>query len=119
MGSTSVGGFRRSIWAVALVGVTALAVVVGACSSDSSGSNSGSGSGKPERVTSTKDGLEAIRVPQDQKTIQAAVSSAKAGDLVLVGKGVYKEAVKVETPDITIRGVDRTMGQQHQHTCLQ
>ncbi len=106
MGSVHVRGIRRAVWVAVLVGITALAVVGGACSSDSNGSPD-SGSEKPERVTSTKDGLEAIRVPQDQKTIQAAVSSAKAGDLVLVGKGVYKEAVKVETPDITIRGVDR------------
>lgn len=106
MGSSHVRGVRHAVWGAVIVGVTALAVVGGACSSDSNGS-SDSGTSKPERVTSTKDGLEAIRVPQDQKTIQAAVSSAKAGDLVLVGKGVYKEAVKVETPDITIRGVDR------------
>ncbi|HEU0025779.1 MAG TPA: hypothetical protein VFQ25_01570, partial [Ktedonobacterales bacterium] len=48
-----------------------------------------------------------IHVPGDQPTIQAAVDAAHAGDLVLVAPGVYHEAVKVCTADITIRGEDR------------
>jgi hypothetical protein len=48
-----------------------------------------------------------IRVPEDHATIQEAVNAASAGDLILVGPGVYNEAVSVETPDITIRGLDR------------
>jgi plastocyanin len=48
-----------------------------------------------------------VRVPADAKTIQAAVDTAKPGDLVLVSPGVYKESVTVGTDGIVIRGVDR------------
>jgi plastocyanin len=48
-----------------------------------------------------------IRVPEDQATIQAAVNAAEPGDLVLIGPGVYHEAVRVLTPYLTIRGTDR------------
>lgn len=48
-----------------------------------------------------------IHVPADQPSIQAAVDAAKPGDLVLVAPGVYREAVKVLTPYLTIRGEDR------------
>ncbi len=46
-------------------------------------------------------------VPSEYPTIQAAVDAADPGDLVLVDKGVYKETVSVNTPGLTIRGVDR------------
>lgn len=46
-------------------------------------------------------------VPGDFPTIQAAVDAAEPGDLVLLDEGVYREAVDVRTPGITIRGVDR------------
>jgi len=51
-----------------------------------------------------------IRVPQDEKTIQAAVDAARPGTLVLVSPGVYHEAVTVtpEHENIVIRGLDRT-----------
>jgi hypothetical protein len=52
-----------------------------------------------------------IHVPADFPTIQAAVNAATAGDLVLISKGIYHEAVDVKTPGITIRGEDR-MGVQ-------
>lgn len=48
-----------------------------------------------------------VRVPDDHPTIQAAVDAAGAGDLVLVSPGVYREAVTVTTPRLTIRGTDR------------
>jgi plastocyanin len=48
-----------------------------------------------------------LRVPDDFPTIQSAVDAAEPGDLVLVGPGVYREAVKVTTPYLTIRGEDR------------
>src|SRR6266487_4632844 len=47
------------------------------------------------------------RVPQDYRTIQAAVNAASPGDLVLVGPGVYREEVKVTIPSLVIRGTDR------------
>lgn len=50
---------------------------------------------------------ETLRVPEGHPTIQAAVDAARPGDVVLVGPGVYREAVRVITPYLTIRGVDR------------
>ena len=94
-------GRRRLVLVAA---IAAVALFAGACSSDDSGD--GGGDDAKTRVTSVEDGLEAIRVPGDQKTIQAAVDSAEAGDLILVSEGVYKEAVDVTTADITIRGVE-------------
>jgi len=80
----------------------ALCVVAAACSSSgdtvgSTGSTAGSGGGA----------LDALQVPQEYPTIQAAVDAAEPGDLVLVDEGTYKEAVDVTTADVTIRGVDR------------
>jgi plastocyanin len=46
-------------------------------------------------------------VPTDYPTIQSGVDAADPGDLVLVEPGVYREAVSVTTPYITIRGTDR------------
>jgi plastocyanin len=46
-------------------------------------------------------------VPEDYRTVQAAVDAAKPGDLVLVGPGVYREEVKVRTPSLVVRGRDR------------
>jgi hypothetical protein len=51
--------------------------------------------------------LDALLVPQDYDTIQAAVDAADEGDLILVDEGTYEEAVDVTTPYVTIRGVDR------------
>lgn len=48
-----------------------------------------------------------LRVPLDFGTIQGAVDEARPGDLVLIDPGVYREAVRVTTPFLTIRGVDR------------
>jgi plastocyanin len=49
-----------------------------------------------------------LRVPSQYHTIQAAVTAAKPGSLVLVSPGVYHEAVTVTTPDLDIRGLSRT-----------
>jgi plastocyanin len=48
-----------------------------------------------------------IQVPADAPTIQAGVDAAQPGDMVLVARGVYHEAVRVTTAGITIRGEDR------------
>jgi hypothetical protein len=84
---------------LALLAVVSL-LAFGCGSSSDVGGGGGSGGGD--------DGaLEAIRVPQDVATIQAAVDRASEGDLILVDEGVYHEAVDVTTPNLTIRGVDR------------
>ena len=48
-----------------------------------------------------------LRVPEDFTTIQAAVDHARPGDMISVAPGIYHEAVKVNTPNLTIRGRDR------------
>jgi plastocyanin len=48
-----------------------------------------------------------VRVPRDYPTIQQAVVHARPGGLVLISPGVYREAVVVTTPFLTIRGADR------------
>ncbi len=50
---------------------------------------------------------ETRNVPDDYPTIQSAVDAADPGDLILIQSGVYKEAVAVTTPGLTLRGVDR------------
>jgi hypothetical protein len=51
---------------------------------------------------------ETRTVPGDYERIQAAVTAAEAGDLVLVDPGEYNEEVVVaDTPNLTIRGTDR------------
>src|SRR5919202_2383333 len=62
-------------------------------------------------VPSASFGAEAsiIRVPQDERTIAAAIRSASPGDVVLLDRGTYPGDVVVpeSRPGITIRGVDR------------
>ena len=85
--------------AVAAMVVVTACVALG-CSSDDSSTDPSGGDGGSE--------LSALQVPQEYATIQAAVDKAKEGDLILVDEGIYNEAVDVsETPNITIRGVDR------------
>lgn len=69
---------------------------------------SGCGSAKPIE-DSGANGAQSnvIRVPADAGTISEAVDRAEPGDLVLVDAGVHAEQVLVDTPDITVRGVDR------------
>ncbi len=69
----------------------------------------------PEPEPEVDDGIPAeasgdtVRVPEDQPTIQGAVDAANPGDLILVGPGVYREAVEIgaDKPYLTIRGLDR------------
>jgi hypothetical protein len=60
-----------------------------------------------ESVRPATDGPVTIRVPGDARTIQQAVSAARAGDLVLVAPGTYRESVHLGTPDVVLRGADR------------
>ncbi|MFC5721024.1 nitrous oxide reductase family maturation protein NosD [Streptomyces gamaensis] len=48
-----------------------------------------------------------IRVPQDARTIGAAVERARPGDMVLISPGTYHETVRVPTDRIVLRGTDR------------
>jgi hypothetical protein len=74
------------------------ALVLAACGGDDDGGSGDEGS---------EGGGATLRVPDDHDTIQGAVDAAEPGDLVLVGPGVYEEAVTVETDELTIRGLDR------------
>ena len=91
---------RSTKFAYALFGLLAVTALMSGCSKDSNSDKS---------ATKASDGAKSgiIRVPADQPTIQKAVDSAKAGDLVLVSPGTYREAVDVSTANITIRGLDR------------
>lgn len=63
---------------------------------------------QPEREPpAVYDDYETITVPDDHETIQAAVDAAEPRTLVLVKPGIYTEAVQVDTPRVTIRGLDR------------
>ena len=89
---------RTRLLLTGLIAVMALAAA-GCGGSDSKASGDGAnGSGS----------LDALQVPSEFPTIQAAVDAAKDGDVVLVAPGTYNESVDVtKTPNITIRGEDR------------
>ena len=67
----------------------------------------------PEVTSDTTDtknlSKEVLVVGKDQNynTVQSAVDSASAGDLIYITKGVYNESITVTTPYLTIRGEDR------------
>ena len=83
-----------------------LSAVLAGCGKDSTSSSS---TDAPVGCKAVKGSAAyaTLKVPSQCTTIQAAVDAAGKGDLVLVSPGVYKEAVTVETEDITIRGTDR------------
>ena len=62
---------------------------------------------QPPDTRASAGGGAVHRVPDDYKTIQAAVDASKPDDMVLIAKGTYHEAVKVKTDNIVIRGEDR------------
>ena len=78
-------------------------VFAAACGGDDDDSAADTDSGGAEGASVD----DALRVPDDYDTIQAAVDAAEPGDLILVGPGTYEEAVNVETDELTIRGLDR------------
>jgi len=86
----------------AVAAFAALTMAAAGCGSDGT-----SGSSTTTKPSKGEDKGATLNVPADYETIQEAVDAAKAGDLVLVDEGTYKEAVDVSTADITIRGVDR------------
>lgn len=72
--------------------VATLALTLGACSDD---------------AAPTDPTPETLEVPAEYPTITAALDAATAGALVLVSPGTYRESVLVDTPDVTVRGLDR------------
>lgn len=88
------------------VGMTGI-VAVGEVPLTAGGGPGAAGGAGPGREPVPSGTGATIRVPADQPTIQAGVDAAKPGDLVLVAPGVYREAVLVLTPYLTIRGEDR------------
>jgi len=108
---------KRSIVAAA----TAVALLLAACGDESSDSTTTSAAeaettvtaeSMPPETTTAPETTEAaaggtLAVPGDFDTIQAAVDAAVPGDLILIAPGTYREAVNVETDNLTIRGVDR------------
>lgn len=101
----------RSVAAAAV-----LALVLASCAS-----REGDDIGSPIFNGTTPDGLvveppittlpapeiDAIRVPLDHFSVQAAVDAAQPGDLILLDPGVYTEEIVIGTPDVVIRGRDR------------
>jgi plastocyanin len=65
------------------------------------------GGASPERDPVPAGPAGTVRVPRDAPTVQEAVDRARPGGLVLISPGLYREAVVVTTPYLTIRGVDR------------
>jgi len=98
------GNHMKRSRTVLLAVLAVLGLLAGACSSGSSSSSSAT---TTAQGAGTEFSGNTIHVPEDFPTIQGAVSSASPGDLILVGAGIYKEAVDVETPGLTIRGLDR------------
>jgi Right handed beta helix region len=59
-----------------------------------------------------------LHVPQDVGSIQAAVDLAKAGDIVAVSPGWYRENVTVTTNGITLQGSKATLDGDYAGACL-
>ncbi|KPI17141.1 hypothetical protein OK074_8232 [Actinobacteria bacterium OK074] len=71
------------------------------------GAGTACGGGTPGAHGATG-GAAVVRVPQDVRTVQAAVDRVRPGGLVLVSPGVYRESVTVAKPRVVLRGTDRT-----------
>jgi plastocyanin len=61
----------------------------------------------PDSGEDAKDVRPKLVVPKDFPTIQKAVNAAKPGSTIVIDPGTYFEAVKVTTPNLVIKGVDR------------
>jgi nitrous oxidase accessory protein NosD len=95
-------GSGKRLLLVLMAVLAALALVATACGDSDDDADGGSDTTEKDAGASTT-----IKVPGDQDTIQDAVDAAAPGDLILIEPGTYKEAVKVTTDNLTIRGTDR------------
>ncbi|HEU4895304.1 MAG TPA: right-handed parallel beta-helix repeat-containing protein, partial [Acidimicrobiia bacterium] len=93
----------RRLGAVTVLGFVALA----ACAGPPTGDAAPAAVGDTSTASPAEWSGNTRNVPADYPTIQAAVDAADPGDLVLIDRGIYREAVDVRTPGLTIRGVDR------------
>ena len=84
--------------------VVAAVLVVGAIGALAGGA---SATTVPVDEDTALDAVIVREVPGEYDTIQAAVTAAAPGDLVLISPGTYAEAVDVTTDNLTIRGLDR------------
>lgn len=66
-----------------------------------------SGAAAPS-TSSTDGGLALVRVPEDAATLQDAADRVAPGGVIEIGAGVYEETMLISTPDVTVRGLDRT-----------
>lgn len=85
-------------WRLLMCVLAAISLLAAACGDSGDGGDEESEEGS---------GAATITVPEDHPTIQEAVDAASPGDLILIEPGVYNEAVKVATDNLTIRGLDR------------
>ena len=53
-------------------------------------------------ISSASLSADTVRVPEQHKTIQAAIDVAKPGDTVLVSPGTYRERIRLK-PDVTLK----------------
>lgn len=97
-------GRRRVVRGLAIL---MSAVLVTACGGVTSRPGGAAGSDASGATSVSAASGRVLRVPDEHPTIQSAVDAAEPGDLVLIAPGTYREAVRVTTDRIVLRGLDR------------
>jgi len=88
-------------WIAGCTAACMTAVVLIGCGSDGDQAETG-----PE--ASAAAGTAApVRVPEDVTTLGEAADRVAPGGTILIGAGHYAEQLLIDTPDVTVRGVDR------------